>query len=85
MDCQFSLPQNYQGVAPSSGEPFAFSFVSCNDTQIFELIENGTTGSEFYINKTIDYGEILILIFLSMALFYVIATFFWRWIFQKNI
>ena len=41
--------------------------------QIIEKIENASTGSEFYVSKTINYGDILISFFL--LLFVVFGAF----------
>lgn len=81
MDCDFSQPQNYQGVAPAAGEPFAFQHMTCNTSQA-ELIDNGT--ANFYISKQLDYGQILILTFL--LLFFVFGTikFLWNYIYQHE-
>jgi len=81
MDCDLSQPQNYQGNTPAVGEPFAFQHITCNTSEA-EQVTNGT--ANFYINKQLDYGQILILTFL--LLFFVFGTikFLWNYIYQHE-
>lgn len=81
LNCQFSEPVNYTGSPPASGEPFAFSGMTCNSDQI-SGITNGTTGSNFYINKTLSYGDILILIFLILFFGWGVLRFCWNFVFK---
>ena len=46
-----------------------FSVMNCTSTEptsTIALISNASTGAEFYLNKTINYGEVLILAFLFL-------------------
>lgn len=82
LNCQFSNPVNYTGSPPAAGEPFAFSGMTCSDDK-FSLITNGNTGSNFYINKTLSYGDILILFFFIIFFAYGVFRFMWNFI-NKN-
>lgn len=82
MDCEFSIPINFEGEAPAEGEPFQFQHASCvNET--LTLIENETTTAEFYIEKTLSYGDLLLITFLSIFLIFGIFKFVWNFI-QQN-
>jgi hypothetical protein len=65
---------NYSEITCSSGIGTASSSK--------ELITNTTTGAEFYIDKTITYGDALMFWFLTIFLvgliFSIIFKFFWR-------
>ncbi|GAH90050.1 unnamed protein product, partial [marine sediment metagenome] len=54
MDCQFSTPIN---LGTEETPDWAYSEMTCEFSQL-ELIENATTGAEFYVSKTIGYGDI---------------------------
>jgi hypothetical protein len=47
-----------------------------------ELIQNTTTGAEFYIEKTFSYGDAVVVFFLTLFLIFGIAigvfNFFWK-------
>jgi hypothetical protein len=81
LNCQFSDPVNYTGSPPAEGEPFAFSGMSCSDDK-FSLQANGTSGANFYIDKTISYGQILIIFF--VLLFFVFGVFKMMWNFHNK-
>ncbi len=60
-----------------------FSKKECSTTDdVFILIENQETGAEFYVDKTLNYGEAMILWFLTLFSFYLIFrityNFFWK-------
>lgn len=71
MDCQFSTPIN---LGTEETPDWAYSEMTCEFSEI-ELIENATTGAEFYISKTIGYGDILIITFLMLFLIFGILKF----------
>lgn len=80
MDCQFSIPLNFEGNPPIAGEPFQYQIVSCDTPQIFTLIKNETTGAEFYLDKTLSYGDLILIIFLSFFLIFGIVKFLWNFV-----
>jgi hypothetical protein len=79
MDCDFTIPLNYLSEAPVFGEPFAFSKMTCVDASTSEYINTGN-GSNFYLKKSLSYGDILIIVFL--ILFFVSGVFRLLWNFN---
>jgi hypothetical protein len=71
MNCVFSNPQE---IATGS---WAYSEMTCLDPR-FELIQNASTGAEFYIEKTINYGEAVFVVFATLFAIYLICISFWR-------
>jgi len=71
MNCQYSTPVN---LGTEEDPDWAYSEALCEFPQI-ELIENATTGAEFYISKTIGYGDILVITFLTLFLIFGILKF----------
>jgi hypothetical protein len=57
--------------------------VPATSDETFVLIHNSTTGAEFYLDKKIDYGELLIIIFLSIFLIFFIFNFIWNFIWSR--
>lgn len=83
MDCEFSTPLNFAGEPPVAGEPFQFQHASCvNET--LALIENETTTAEFYIEKSLSYGDLLLITFLSIFLIFGILKFLWNFFQNAN-
>jgi hypothetical protein len=92
LNCEFSKPfywDNTNNVfRPLEGNPihyiqgqnWAYSGITCSSTK--ELIQNPDTGAEFYIDKTITYGDALLFWFLTIFSVALIASiifkFFWR-------
>jgi hypothetical protein len=68
IDCQFSIPVNYLGETPtSSNEFFQFQKLNCNIIdEKTELIQEND--KSFFLNKSISYGDFLIIIFLLLFL-----------------
>lgn len=83
MDCEFLNPVNFEGQPPLTGEPFQFKNASCDTGELYTLIENTETGAEFYIQKTMSYGDLILIIFISIALIFGIFKFIWNFI-QQN-
>ena len=82
MDCQFSVPVN---LGNEEAPDWEFSEVSCQTEAgpaIFELIENQEYPREFYVQKTLSYGDAVIIWFLTLfAIAYVaksIFNYFWQ-------
>jgi hypothetical protein len=61
LDCEFSVP-----IELGEGD-FEFSQVHCTST-LYEQISNATTGAEFYIDKTISYGDAVLFWFFTIFL-----------------
>lgn len=83
--CEFSDPELYDGDAPTStDQEFEFSAVNCSTTVLMKK-ENATTGAEFYLSETINYGDALIVGFLLLFLIFGIVKFFLRTIIPKMV
>lgn len=76
MECIFSDPQE---LATSS---WAYSKITCQPDQL-ELIQNASTGAEFYVSKTIDYGETLIIIFITIFTIFLICKIIFDFLWHK--
>jgi hypothetical protein len=75
--CVYSVPVEI------NGQTWQFSVADCTSTEptsTIALISNPNTGAEFYLDKTLNYGEVLILVFLLLFAVFgvvkVIADFF---------
>lgn len=75
LNCIFSEPVLYTGEPPASTTEFwQFKILDCTSTNL-ELIENPSTGANFYLDKSINYGDILVLTFLLLfAIFGIIKA-----------
>jgi len=63
MNCQFSEPVN---LGTESVPDWEYSTFSCDNPDIYSLVENSTTGASFYVQQTLSYGDSLILWFLIL-------------------
>lgn len=83
MDCIFSNPVNAMGETPATGDNyFVFSKMSCvSDTKT--IIQNESTGANFYIDKTLNYGDIILIAFFIIFLIFGVFKFVWNFI-QQN-
>lgn len=70
IDCYFESPLTWEGETPTSSDDFwQYSEIKCESQDIeIDLIQNATTGAEFYIKKSVSYGDILIIVFLMIFL-----------------
>jgi hypothetical protein len=64
MDCIFSEPLNFENTAPTDGQPFAYSKVTC------ETAEQAVPDKPFFINKSITYGDLCMY---SLAIIFLVA------------
>ena len=62
-----------------------YSAFSCGTPATNELIENTTTGASFYVQKTISYGDIVVLTFLALFLAFGILKFLTDFLIPKFI
>lgn len=83
MECEFSTPLNYLGNTPAEGEFWQFQNLTCGVDATKEIIQQDTT--EFYLDKTFSYGDILITIFLSIFLVFGIFKLLWNFIWEQVI
>jgi len=84
MTCHFNGPKTFNGDVPSTSTDFwQYSEMECSSPQT-ELIENSTTGTSFYIKKTISYGDFIIITFLTIFLVFSITKFLINFIIPKR-
>ena len=85
MECEFSNPVNYLLDFPAnSSEAWQFQSMDCN-VDYRELIENINTGKSFYIEKTINYGEQIIIVFLTIFLVFGAFKIIWNYFHGKKL
>jgi len=78
IDCEFNDPIDLNG--PGETPDFEYSKMSCQATSTdptLALIKNTETGSEFYLSKTLNYGDLFLIFFLTIFLVFGIWKFFW--------
>jgi len=77
INCIFSEPVE---IATDNWEYSQLNCTSTDPTSTTALISNAETGAEFYLDKKINYGDVLILTFLLLfaifGIFKVISDFF---------
>jgi hypothetical protein len=71
---QMKLRITYDPVVSGGAEP---------DPTI-ELVESGTTEAEFYLDKTISYGDVIVFVFLSLFTIGIICKSIGDFIFNRN-
>lgn len=79
IDCEFWDPIN---LNTTTTPDFEFSKLNCTSTLI-ESVLNSTTGAEFYLSKTIDYGDVVIFWFFTLGFLLAIFTFIFKLFWKK--
>jgi len=82
MDCEFNTPVNCQGQSPTEGEPFQFQFASCSNETLFYL-QNPSTEAEFYLDKTISYGDTILITLFTILIIFGIFKFVWNFVWAE--
>lgn len=83
MACIYSDPVNYLGDPAGEGDFWNFKTLTCDTPQTLELLVNDS-GSEFYLNKTISYGDLMLIFFFSIFIIFAIFKMLWNFIWQDN-
>jgi len=85
IDCELQSPLNWEGETPTSSADFwQYSEIKCESQNIeIDLIENATTGGEFFIKKSVSYGDFLIIVFLMIFLVFGILKFLSNFLIPK--
>jgi len=73
LDCEFLNPVNYNGEFPTSTDLWEFSKVSCSSTN--ETLITSSGSENFIIDNSINYGQILIILFLILAIVFDLTIF----------
>lgn len=91
-NCQFYDPVNL-GSPPTEKPDYEFSKMICSGTstelgtstfdKTIELIQNDQTGSEFYISKVFNYGDLMITFFLMLLIVFGIFKFLMDFVIPK--
>ena len=79
INCDFSVPIDLGNASTSDWE---FSQMNCTST-LFEQISNSTSGAEFFISKTLTYGDVVVFWFLTIFLVAGILTFIFKTFWHK--
>lgn len=78
MNCIFSEP-----VDLGSGD-YEYSEIDCEVGDIYELMENATTGAEFYLEKTFSYGDFFVVFCLMIFVLFEIVKIIWKGFVKKR-
>ena len=83
--CEFNSPRTWENIEPVSKTDFwQYSEIYCQyENAEIELIENATTGAEFFIKKSVSYGDFLIITFLTIFLIFGILKFLTNFLIPK--
>ena len=85
MTCNFFNPRMFNGSTPSSTDEFwQFANANCTSTQT-ELIINDENGRQFFLDKSITYGDFLIISFLFLFMVFGIVKFLVDWFIPKKL
>lgn len=82
MECLFNNPVNFSGAPATAGEQFAFSAMTCVDDKFQQYTQAGTGSANFYLQKTISYGDVLTLIFFTFFLCAIIFKLLWNFVWK---
>jgi len=92
--CELSDPTTFDGTPAETKQDFwQFSVMECETTDAStsinflknELIQNATTGAEFFVDKSVSYGDFLVITFLMIFLIFGIMKFLIGFIIPKRI
>lgn len=91
LNCEFSQPTTFDGTPALTKQDFwQFSKITCStDTgpieagPVYELVQNKDYPTrQFFVDKSMSYGDSLIVLFLTIFLFWAIAekiiNYFWK-------
>lgn len=86
--CEFSNPQTWDGETPANlVETWNFKNVSCEGIytpDTIELIINETYPTrEFYVQKTLTYGEAILIWFLTIFIIFSIGKMVFNFLWKK--
>lgn len=74
MNCVYSVPIN---LGTEENPNWAYSVMNCEFSELENpaILIQSEDSAEFYLDKTISYGDLLLLVFLSMFLIFGIVKF----------
>lgn len=83
MECELTTPKTFDGNTPATSTDFwQYSEMVCTSSEV-ALVENETTGAEFYIRKSISYGDVIVITFLMIFLIFGIMKFLFDFLIPK--
>jgi hypothetical protein len=86
LNCDFSIPQNALGQAPSStAESFAFQHLDCTDLRLESITTTESSTTAFILDKTITLGDFVIITFIFLFAVFGIVKFFIDWFIPKKL
>lgn len=80
IECEFSSVQN---LGTEIKPDYEFSAFDCDLSSIYEFVENPTTTSSFYLEKTFSYGDFFVMFFLTAFAVVKIVEIIWTNFFKK--
>jgi len=85
IECEFQTPKTWEDITPTSSDDFwQYSEIKCESQNIeIDLIQNATTGAEFFIKKSVSYGDFLIIVFLMIFLVFGVLKFLINFLIPK--
>lgn len=84
--CEFQTPKTHTGETPTTTDFWNYQTMICEGTSTLEtLIENASTGANFYLRQEISYGDILVIVFLILFLVFGILGFLVKFLIPKTI
>lgn len=85
MQCTFFNPVTFNDETPTTTQDFfQFKNANCTTTQT-ELIVNDENGNSFYLDKTISYGDTLLVTMIFLFLVFRIIGFLTDWFIPKKL
>ena len=82
MNCEFSDIINLESSVELPAQ-WSFSKFACENATL-ESIQNTTTGAQFYLDKRLSYGEILVVVFLTIFLILIICKAIAGFVFNRS-
>lgn len=82
MNCEFSDIINLESSTELPAQ-WSYSKFAC-EFDTLELIQNSTTGSEFYLDKKISYGDVLIVVFFTIFSIFIICKVIAGFVFNRS-
>jgi len=85
INCELNSPRTWENIPPETKTDFwQYSEIYCQyENPEIELIENASTGTEFYLKKNVSYGDFLIITFLMIFLVFGILKFLINFLIPK--
>lgn len=80
MNCEFTDIVNLE-TDPELPAQWAFSKFDCQ-FETLELIQSGSTQAEFYLDKRVSYGDVFVMVFISLYILAITCRWIGEFIFK---